>query len=416
MKIKSRPEDFVVEEILAPAAAKRVAAARAAGPRAPFVLYRLTKRDLGTVEALELVSARLRVPLERIGYAGLKDRHAVTVQHVSILFPRRGAARAPDADTMPGWSIERIGSLDARLAAGDISGNRFRVTVRGLTRRGCERMTETRRLLALPGASAGRTLRFVNYFGEQRFGSARHGRGFAARRLIEGDFEGALRLLVAAADRKDSRERKRIKRAIAAAWGTWDSLARELPPCPERTVVARLAETGGDFRAGFGALPPFIRRISIEAYQSLLWNEVARRFVAGACAPPLIGIPSRFGDLATPRASSVPPGLVGTLIPLFSPETTIEDPWRDAAEATLAGEGIALSALRVPGLRGLSFGEVERPLFVDASEFTLGPLEADESGAGAGRFKRIVRFFLPRGSYGTVLLGALGAGAPISPD
>lgn len=413
MKIKSRPEDFVVEEVLAPAAAKRIASAR--GAAAPVVLYRLTKRDLGTVEALERVSARLRVPLERIGYAGLKDRHALTVQHVSVRFPRGGAPRVPEADGAAGWSIERIGALDAPLSAGDISGNRFRVTLRGLTRAGCARMTDARRLLAIPGAG-GRALRFVNYFGEQRFGSARHGRGFAARLLVDGDFEGALKLLVAAADRKDSRERKEVKRAIAASWGDWERLARALPPCPERTVVARLAETGGDFRAGFGALPPFIRRISIEAYQSKLWNDVARRLVAETCAPPLIGIPSRFGEPATPRAAAIPPGLAGTLIPLFSPETKLADPWRGAAEAALDAEGIALSALRVPGLRGLSFGEAGRPLFVDASDFALGPVETDDAGAGAGRFKRFVRFFLPRGSYGTVLLGALGAGALVSPD
>jgi tRNA pseudouridine13 synthase len=415
MRIKSRPEDFVVEEVLAPAAAKRVSASRAAASPGPFVVYRLTKRGLGTIEALERVAERLRVPLERIGYAGLKDRHALAVQHVSVLFPRRGVASAPETAGTPGWSVERIGTLDAHLSAGDISGNRFRVTVRGLTRAGCERMTEARRLLAIPGA-AGRTLRFVNYFGEQRFGSARHGRGFAARRLIEGDFEGALRLLVAVPDRKDSRERKGIKRAIAASWGTWGPLARDLPPCPERTVVERLAETGGDFRAGFGALPPFIRRISIEAYQSWLWNEIARRLVAEACAPPLLGIPSRFGDLATPRAASIPPGLDRTSIPLLSPETRIEEPWRRAAEAALDGERIALSELRVPGLRSPYFGEVERPLFADASEFVLGPVEADEARAGAGRFKRFVRFFLRRGSYGTVLLGALGAETRASAD
>lgn len=416
MKIKSRPEDFIVEEALTASAAARVAAAHTAAPNAPFVLYRLTKRDLDTIEALERISARLRVPLELIACAGLKDRHALTVQHMSVRFPRGGAARAPDADGMPGWSIERIGALEAPLSAGDISGNRFRVTVRGLTRRRCALMTEARRLLALPGASAGRTLRLVNYFGDQRFGSARHRRGFAARRLIEGDFEGALRLLIAAADRKDSRGRKGIKRAIAAAWGKWDALARELPPCPERAVVERLAETGGDFRAAVGALPPFIRRISIEAYQSLLWNETARRFVEETCATPLIGIPSRFGALATPRASAIPRGLAGTRIPLFAPETKLEDPWRGAAEAALDGEGIAVGDLRVPGLRSLYFGQVERPLFADALEFALGPVEADETPAGTGRFKRFVRFFLPRGSYGTVLLGALGSEAPAFPN
>ena len=403
MTIKKRPEDFLVEELLAPGAA-----ARLSGTAGPVVLYRLTKRNLGTIDALERIAPRLRAPLERFAYAGLKDRHALTVQHISISFPRGDAARAPETIEMPGWKIERIGTLASHISAEDVSGNRFRITVRGLSRRQCERMTEARRFLSSPGASAGRTLRFVNYFGEQRFGSARHGRGFAARRLIEGDFEEALRLLVAVADRKDARQRKGVKRAIAAAWGDWEKLVEELPPCPERAVARRLAETGGDYRAGFAALPPFIKRIAIEAYQSWLWNSVARRFVAGRCAPPLIEIPSRFGDLVLPGAAAIPAGLAGTLIPLFSPGTALQDPWRSSAEAVLAGEGIALGDLRIRGLRSPYFGEVPRPLFVDALEFVLGPVEADESSAGARRFKRLLRFFLPRGSYGTVLLGALG--------
>ena len=249
-------------------------------------------------------------------------------------------------------------------------------------------MTEARRFLASPDAAAGRTLRFVNYFGEQRFGSARHGRGFAARRLIEGDFEEALRLLVAVPDRKDSRERKGVKRAIAARLGRLEKLAGELPPCPERAVVGASRRRAEIFVRVSPRSRPSSGRIAIEAYQSWLWNEVARRVIAERCAPPLIEIPSRFGDLVFPGAAAIPAGLAGTLIPLFSPETALEEPWRSSAEAVLAGEGIALGDLRVPGLRSPYFGEVSRPLFVDALEFVLGPVEADESSAGARRFKR----------------------------
>lgn len=180
-------------------------------------------------------------------------------------------------------------------------------------------------------------------------------------------------------------------------------------PCPERAVARRLAETGGDYRAGFSALPPFIRRFAVEAYQSWLWNAVARRVVAERCAPPLIEVPSRFGDLVFPRAAAIPADFAGTSVPLLAPGTALEEPWRDSAEAVLAGEGISLGDLRVPGLRSLYFGEVSRPIFVDAIDFVLGPVEEDESSAGAKRFKRLLRFSLPRGSYGTVLLGALGS-------
>jgi len=55
------------------------------------------------------------------------------------------------------------------------------------------------------------------------------------------------------------------------------------------------------------------------------------------------------------------------------------------------------------------FGAVARALFAEAAEFSLGPVERDESSTDATRFKRNVKFFLPRGSYGTVLLQGLGA-------
>lgn len=405
--IKRQPEDFFVEEILAPEIVSRISGK--ADARGSFGLYRLTKRNLGTDEALEQVAGRLGLPPGRLCYGGLKDRHALTVQYISIDLPRGGAGPVPGPVETPRWKLEPVGRLKRPISSRDVAGNRFRITVRDLTRRRCEGMAGARRFLSLPAPRGGRTLLLPNYYGDQRFGSARHGLGFAARRLIEGDFEEALRLLVAIPDRKDSRERKAIKRTIAAGWGHWSELARVLPPSPERIVAACLAKTGGDFRAGFSALPHLVKQIAIEAYQSRLWNEVARRLIVRRCPPPLLKAPARFGDFVFPFSASIGAELASTGIPLFSPRTALHEPWKDEAGAVLAEEGIALRDLRVPGMRTPYFGEVPRRLFVEALEFSLGPVEADESTEGAERLKRRVRFFLPRGAYGTVLLGALGA-------
>jgi len=405
MIIKRYPEDFQVEEVLTRETASLIAAAPL-----PFTLYRAAKRGLGTDEAIERVSSRLGLPLERIACAGLKDKHAAAMQHLSIEFPRRRMAQAPELIEAPGITLERIGWLMRPLAADDIAGNRFRIALRDLTRRDGARLDGVRAFLAIP-MSRGRRLIFVNYYGEQRFGSARHGRGFAARRLIEGDFEEALKLLIAAADRKDSRDRKSAKKAVAAEWGNWTDLARALPASPESNAVARLAATGGDFRAAFAALPRFMQRMTVEAYQSWLWNEVARRFVAASCRPPFLELPSRFGAFIFPGAEGVPAELGGLRIPLFSPKTALEAPWREAAEEVLAREGITLGDLRIPGLRAPYFGDIPRSLFAIASELSLGPLEPDEASGNRRRFKRRMRFYLPRGSYATTLLSAFEAGA-----
>src|SRR5215467_11086232 len=72
MKLKCQPEDFRVEELTD---------ARP-GSSGRYTFYRLTKRDLGTIEAVEAIRRRWNLSGRRVSYAGLKDRHAQTVQYL----------------------------------------------------------------------------------------------------------------------------------------------------------------------------------------------------------------------------------------------------------------------------------------------------------------------------------------------
>ena len=393
----------MVEEILSPEIA-RVATAR----DERHALYLLVKRGLGTPEAVERVASALGVSGRSVAFGGLKDRYALTSQYLTVDVRALRGKRPPERLAIPGVSLELVGSLPEPLSALGVAGNRFAITLRGLTRAGCRSMDELRRFLSPPGGG-GRTLAFINYYGGQRFGSSRRGRGFAARRLIAGDFEGALRLLIAAPGRKTERARKTAARAIAAAWGDWSMLRRALPEGPERRVAKTLADTGGDFRAGFLALPPFVRQMAVEAYQSYLWNETVRRFVRDRCPPPLVTASSEWGALVFPETSSVGEETRSLAVPLLSPKTRLADPLRAAAEEALAREGIALEELRIPGVRSPYFGDIPRPLFAEASGFSLGPPEPDGTAAQPRRLLRRLRFTLPRGAYATVLLAALSA-------
>ena len=75
MKLKCRPEDFRVEEL------------PLVSPDGPgrYTFYRLTKRDVGTIEAVEAICRRWNLAGRRVSYAGLKDRHAVTTQYLTIV-------------------------------------------------------------------------------------------------------------------------------------------------------------------------------------------------------------------------------------------------------------------------------------------------------------------------------------------
>src|SRR5258708_24781681 len=73
-RIKVSPEDFEVEEI----------PAYEPSGSGPFLYLWIEKRDMGAEYFVRTLARRLDIPASEIGTAGLKDRHAVTRQLVSV--------------------------------------------------------------------------------------------------------------------------------------------------------------------------------------------------------------------------------------------------------------------------------------------------------------------------------------------
>src|ERR1700736_4400320 len=109
MILKQAPEDFQVEELT-----------DVQPDTGPFSLYRLEKQGWTTPDALQAVRRRWKLDLRRLSYGGLKDRHAWTVQFLTIFHgPRRRL-------THHGISLEYLGQVPAPYTSQDIRANRFR--------------------------------------------------------------------------------------------------------------------------------------------------------------------------------------------------------------------------------------------------------------------------------------------------
>ncbi len=403
MIIRRRPGDFLVVEELDGAWASRVSpSARGGGDQA---VYRLEKESLTTPEATQALGTALGVGGGRVAYAGLKDKHAVTRQHVTAPLRMKTAELVPRALSGRGWRAEWVGWSPEPITAAAIGRNGFEIVVRDMTPADVREMDRRAGLLR---DGEGASLFVVNYFGDQRFGSARHGQGFAAGRLIAGDFEGALRLLIGTPARKDSGKRRVLTRAATGAWGRWDEVLRQTPRCPERRAVEVLA-AGGGFKDAFAALPNLVQVMAVEAYQSWLWNATARRMAEGLglAEGRLLRADDEFGEMVFPAAADVPAAWLEAGAPMFAPDTPMDGAWADAARGVLESEGLRIEDLRVPGLRRPAFGSSARALAVQVERMAMSPAEPDELGRG-GRLKRVLRFALPRGAYATVVLRALG--------
>ncbi|MBX9738147.1 MAG: tRNA pseudouridine(13) synthase TruD, partial [Phycisphaerales bacterium] len=232
MKLRRLPEDFGVVEHLTPGTLAQIrttasatdGGASAAGERRELhAIYRLTKTQLTTPEASVMLARALKLKASAVEHAGLKDKHAVTTQHVSVRWEVTGAA-APDAprelrsERDGAWGATFVGWMDRPLVAADIGHNQFTLVVRSLDRRDCDLLEARAKSLDDAGECW-----LANYFGDQRFGSARHGEGFAAAAMCHGDFLLAFRLLAGSPARKDTGRKRETTRLIASAWGPPDA-------------------------------------------------------------------------------------------------------------------------------------------------------------------------------------------------
>jgi len=152
--IRAEPADFIVRESLA-------FELTGAGEHL-YLLVRKTGQNTRWVA--QRLARVLGLPMRAVGYAGMKDRRAVTEQWFSVHLPGRAD---PDVEAfgIDGVEVLRTRRHSGKLRIGALSGNRFRIVIRAL---GGDVTALERRLASVRDGLV------PNYFGAQRFG---HGGG-----------------------------------------------------------------------------------------------------------------------------------------------------------------------------------------------------------------------------------------------
>lgn len=148
--LRTAPEDFKVDEILG---------FEAAG-EGPHALLHVRKRGANTEwVARELARAAGCKPFD-VGFAGLKDRHAVTTQYFTVPRGKRAAQEFVGLSG-EGYEVMAAAPHQRKLPRGALAGNRFEIVVRELR---ADPALLAARIVAI--ATGG----VPNYFGAQRFG------------------------------------------------------------------------------------------------------------------------------------------------------------------------------------------------------------------------------------------------------
>ncbi|MBX7191274.1 MAG: tRNA pseudouridine(13) synthase TruD [Sandaracinaceae bacterium] len=137
---------------------------------------RFEKRGLDTERAVRAIAEALGSSGRDAGYAGMKDRHAVTTQWASFLSKR--TADEARAIEVPGVRVLEASRHANKIKTGHLAGNRFVLRLRGIA---ADRVADLERSLSWLVAHGA-----PSYFGTQRFGRDGDNAARARRWIVEG--------------------------------------------------------------------------------------------------------------------------------------------------------------------------------------------------------------------------------------
>ena len=361
-EIKEQVDDFKVKEL----------ASHDTGDGSHLIV-KLIKQNMTTMDAIDKLSKMLHISRNRIGYAGNKDKRAVTEQFVSIQGVEEEEVRNVYTDE---FDIEVVGD-GGKIGLGNLSANRFEITIRDLKIPEDDIKERSKKIVGeLDG-------KMPNYFGDQRFGSTRPVTHQVGRHILRGDFEEAVWTYIA---KPYDAEYKSIRKVRQDLWETREveGAAERFPEKfqYEKTLLYHLTKNPGDYKGAIKRLPEGLQTLFVHAYQSWLYNRTLSRLVEDDWYDeeyeiPLVGYKTEFND--------------------NKPDQVLQE--------VMDGEGVERDDFRVPEASELGSEGSLRRAFADFRNFKV--LNVEDDDLNMAKNKMAVAFDLPKGSYATVFLREL---------
>ncbi len=381
MKIRQRPDDFLVEEL----------SSREWKESGKYPVYKVSKVGMTTFAAEKVLATHCAVPFKKIGFAGLKDKHARTAQFFSV------ETGSPELGNFTEQNVSSalVGFVDEQLRTGDLKGNKFEIVVRDLKEKDVETVIQNVEQTAFG---------VPNYFDSQRFGSLKGVTGFIAKDVLKGDYESAVKKIITATTRHQKATIRGVRKFIKSNWGKWDLCLGEVEKADilrtvEGTVVRHLIEFPGDFKGAFQRTFKGIREIFFSAYQSFIWNECIKTVVRQN-SKSVFSVEYEAGKLVFPRSWNFDIKL-GTF-PLVAPDLKTSEENMKIVDDVLNREGMKLS----------DFTSDEHIFIAREREVLLTPenlevFEPEDDDLNEYKKKIKVSFSLKKGAYATIILKSL---------
>ncbi len=269
--MRIEPKDFIVEEIplYEPS---RVGT---------HTFFAIRKHNLGTLEAINQIARALHANSRDFGYAGLKDKRAITTQVLSVEgIPPEQVLEL----TLPAIEISWAERHAHKLRIGHLQGNRFEITLRDVSQAALPVIEKNMLRLATEGVP--------NRFGAQRFGN-KHDSHLIGKALLKAEWETVLRYVLADETTQFGELAKRVERE----------------------------KEKGSIEKAVACIPHRLRKLYLSAYQAYLFNCILEKRL------PNLG-QLWDGDIAVKHSNGAP---------FLVENTTVEQSRADAFEISPSG-------------------------------------------------------------------------------
>ncbi|MEM2841794.1 MAG: tRNA pseudouridine(13) synthase TruD [Thermoproteota archaeon] len=264
-KIKVLPEDFVVEEVWQNGICSIDIPVEffvsSNSDVCEYLHFTLVKRNWETVKALRYISRKLHMSLKRFGFAGLKDKRAITAQRVSIWHCK---AEELARLKLPDMMFKDFKYSDERINLGDALGNRFTVTIRNIPFSANQIIAKLEDIKEYVKED-----RLPNYFGPQRMGKDYENVNIG-RAILSGDLEEAVYILLKKV--RHYMEQGRVEEIPDVFW-------------LEKRVINHLKLQPRDYAGALRKIPKKIRRVFISAFQAQMFNERLAQAISSGKVP-----------------------------------------------------------------------------------------------------------------------------------
>jgi len=256
-KLRKLPEDFNVNEISVYSPETE---------NGKFVIANITTKNYETNVLVRDISNQLHISRMRVGFAGTKDKRAITTRLMSfynISIDELLKIKMKDVE------FNNVYRSNKSVKIGNLVGNKFGITIRNIKQN--VKLSDIKKIYSYLNKYGG----FPNFYGIQRFGIIRPITHIVGRYIVRDDFENAVMTYIANPLEGEDNETYNLRKKLQETYDFTSALNCYPNNLNfEKSILNKLVTDPNDFIGALKELPKNLLTMFINGYQSYLFNQV----------------------------------------------------------------------------------------------------------------------------------------------